>query len=383
VNAVGASTAEEPDEHAHNVHARERGARILYFATQGAEHLDAERLGYLLEPLEPVSFAFQRTGKLRSALGLVREARARRPRLIVMEGTGLAGGVALLALSFTSKVPFVFSSGDAVGPYLSLRSSLAGLLGGIYERLLCRRCAGYIGWTPYLVGRALTFGAPHAMTAPGWPREQASSEARDAIRGALGIPRDALVVGLVGSLNWRARVGYSYGAELVSAVRRSRRTDLVACIVGDGPGSERLREMAGPDLGSRIVMPGRVPPTEVADYLAAFDVASLPQSVDGVGSFRYSTKLSEYLASELPIITGQIPAAYDLDAGYLWRLPGRYPWSSTYVDALVELLESLGPEDIRERREAIRGRGCDPFDRLAQQRRVGEFLRDILAQSGA
>jgi glycosyltransferase involved in cell wall biosynthesis len=380
---MGAAPADDPDEHASAADARERGARILYFATQGAEHLDAERLRYLLEPLEPVSFAFDRAGKLRSAVRLIREARARRPRLIVMEGTGLAGGLAVLWLSFAARIPFVLSSGDAVGPYLALRSRLAGVLGGVYERLLCRRCAGYIGWTPYLVGRALTFGAPHAMTAPGWPREQAAAGARDAIRGRLGIPADALVVGLVGSLNWRARVGYSYGAELVSAVRRSRREDLVACIVGDGPGSERLREMAGPDLGSRILMPGRVEPREVADYLAAFDVASLPQSVDGVGSFRYSTKLSEYLASELPIITGRIPAAYDLDAGYIWRLPGRYPWSSTYADALVELLESLSAEEIRRRREAIRARGDDPFDRLAQQRRVGEFVGDILSQSDA
>ena len=234
---MGAPPADGPE-----AHASDEEPRILCFATQGAEHLDAERLRYLLEPLAPVSFAFDRASKLRSAVRLVREARARRAQLIVMEGTGLAGGAAVLALSFAAKVPFVLSSGDEVGPYLALRSPIAGFLGGIYERLLCRRCAGYIGWTPYLVGRALTFGAPHAMTAPGWPRDQAARGARDAIRGQLGIPADALVVGLVGSLNWRARVGYSYGAELVSAVRRTRRPDVVACIVGDGPGSERLRE---------------------------------------------------------------------------------------------------------------------------------------------
>jgi glycosyltransferase involved in cell wall biosynthesis len=140
--------------------------------------------------------------------------------------------------------------------------------------------------------------------------------------------------------------------------------------------------MAGPDLGSRILMPGRVAPSEVADYLAAFDVASLPQSVDGVGSFRYSTKLSEYLASGLPIVTGQIPAAYDLDAGCFWRLPGRYPWSSTYEDALVSLLESLSRDEIARRREAIGGRGTDLFDRAAQQRRVSEFVREILSEAG-
>jgi glycosyltransferase involved in cell wall biosynthesis len=371
---MSSTRADGPDEPG-----TQRGARILCFATQGQEHLDAERLRYLLEPFEPESFAFDHARKLRSAVGLFREVRARRPSLVVMEGTGLAGGVTLLALSFTSKVPFVLGSGDAVGPYLAMRSPLAGRVGGLYERLLCRRCAGYVGWTPYLVGRALTFGARRAMTAPGWPREQARAGAREDLRRRLGVAEDALVVGIVGSLNWRARIGYSYGAELVRAVRRTQRTDVVACIVGDGPGSERLREMAGADLGSRVLMPGRVAPSEVADYLAAFDVASLPQSVDGVGSFRYSTKLSEYLASELPVITGQIPAAYDLDDGSFWRLPGRYPWSATYEDALVELLESLGPDEIRRRREAIRGRSSDQFDKLAQQRRMSEFVSDILS----
>ncbi len=361
------------------VQATQRGARILCFATQGEEHLDAERLRYLLEPFAPESFAFDHGRKLRSAVNLFREVRARHPSLVVMEGTGLAGGVTLLALSFTARVPFVLGSGDAVGPYLALRSPLAGRIGGVYERLLCRRCAGYVGWTPYLVGRALTFGARRAMTASGWPREQARAGAREEIRARLGIAEDALVVGIVGSLNWRARSGYSYGAELVRAVRRTQRADVVACIVGDGPGGERLREMAGGDLGSRVLMPGRVAPSEVADYLAAFDVASLPQSVDGVGSFRYSTKLSEYLASELPIITGQIPAAYDLALDYCWRLPGSSPWSATYVDALAALLERLTPAAIAERRDAIRRRSGDPFDLATQQRRTSAFVNDILA----
>ena len=60
------------------------------------------------------------------------------------------------------------------------------------------------------------------------------------------------------------------------------------------------------------------------------DVASLPQSVDGVGSFRYTTKLSEYLAARLPVVTGEIPLAFDLDDGWMWRLPGDAPWEERY-----------------------------------------------------
>lgn len=357
--------------------------RILCFATQGDQHIEAERIRGLLEPLAPQSFPFDRAHKIRSALGLVKAARAQRPALIVMEGTGTAGGLTLLALNALLGIPFVVSSGDAVGPYLHLHPRPVGMLGSIYERLLCRRCAGFVGWTPYLAGRALTFGAPRAMTAPGWTRGHASEGARERIRARLGIAPDALVVGLAGSLHWNDRVGYVYGAELVRAIRLVRRRDVVACVIGDGSGRPRLEELAGEDLGSRVLLPGRVPATEMPDYLACFDVGSLSQSVDGVGSFRYTTKLSEYLASGLPVITGEIPAAYDLDEGYMWRLPGPAPWSPVYVDALAKLLEGLEMADVAARRRAIAQRKADPFDKAAQQRRMSAFIGDILARLSA
>lgn len=356
---------------------------ILAFATQGAGHLDAQRLRELLAPLGAEELDFDRSHRLRAALGLWRTARRTRPALVVMEGTGVAGGVSVLALRALRGIPYVVSSGDAVGPYLGLRSRLAGLAGGAYERRLCRRCAGFIGWTPYLAGRALSFGAPRAMTAAGWAREPAPAGSRERIRERLGIGPEAIVAGIVGSLNWRSRIGYAYGAELVRAVRLTRRPDLVAVIVGDGPGAEPLRELAGEDLGSRILMPGRVAPEEVGEYLASFDLASLPQSVDGVGSFRYSTKLSEYLAAGLPIVTSQIPASYDLDEGFFWRLPGPSPWGEVYVDALARLLEDLGRPEIERRRAAALAATVAgaTFDRDAQVRRVGEFIEDILSST--
>lgn len=353
---------------------------IMCFATKGHGDIEEERILSLLEPLAPSLYAFDRSRKLRSAIGLARAVLAERPRLVVMEGTGTAGGLTLLVLDALWGIPFVFCSGDAVGPYLELRSRALGLAGGLYERLLCRRCAGYVGWTPYLVGRALSFGARRAMTAPGWTRGRISEGARERVRARLGIPADALVVGLAGSLHWNERLDYTYGAELVRAIALVQRDDLVVCVIGEGSGRSRLEELAGADLGTRVLLPGRVPPAEVPDYLAAFDAGSLSQSVDKVGSFRYTTKLSEYFAATLPIITAEVPLAFDLDEGCMWRLPGHAPWSPVYVGALAQLMQSISAQDVAQRRQAMARRKCEPFDLAVQQRRMSAFLETLLAE---
>ncbi len=333
----------------------------------------------LLEAFDAEELDFERARKLRSALTLVRRALAYRPELIVMEGTGTAGGLTLLLMRAALGMRFVVSSGDAVGPFLGLHSRLLGLLGGIYERLLCRCCAGFVGWTPYLAGRALTFGAPRAMTAPGWARDEPAPGARERVRRELGVAPQTIVIGLVGSLHLNRRLDYVYGAEIVQAIRKCARADIVACIVGDGDGVARLRELAGDDLGKRVLLPGRVAAGDVVDYLSAFDAGSLSQSVDRVGSFRYTTKLSEYLAAGLPVISGQAPLAYDLDEGYIWRLPGDAPWSATFIRSLAALLEGISRAEVAQRREAVAALRWHVFDRGAQQRRMHAFIEDILA----
>jgi hypothetical protein len=82
----------------------------------------------------------------------------------------------------------------------------------------------------------------------------------------------------------------------------------------------------------------------------------------------------------LPIVTGQIPAAYDLDAGFVWRLPGSGPWSAEYVGALAELLQALDAGQVAERREALLAWQARPFDKAAQQERMAAFVGDILAR---
>jgi hypothetical protein len=356
--------------------------RVLAFSTLGSGSNEEARILDLVGEFNPDVFPFDRTRKGRMFVRLVRAIRRGRPDVVVMEGTGLAGGAALILSRLLFGRRYVVSSGDAVGPWVGGRVRVLGPVFGLYERVLCRLAAGFIGWTPYLAGRALTFGTPRVMTAAGWApftrtaAEQAADRA--ATRSRLGIPVDNLVVGIAGSMVWTPRRGYCYGAELVEAARRVRRPDVTFLLVGDGTGRPRLETRAAGLPPGRVVFTGRVPQAELPAYYAAMDVGSLPQSADRVGAFRYTTKLSEYLAFGLPVVTGPIPLAYDLDCGWVWRLNAAEPWAGGYADALAALLDGLAPADLAAKRAAVPSAPPE-FDRAAQVARATVFIRDLVA----
>ena len=154
--------------------------RLLVFATQGSGHGDEIRILDLLRNHHVDVFPFDRRSKVKTALRLLSFIRNRRPDLVVMEGTGFGGGAAIIIARLITGVPYVVSSGDAIAPFLSARIPLLSPLFWLYEKLLCRLSSGFIGWTPYLVGRALVrrLGAPRtAMTVaagsePHFPRNR-------------------------------------------------------------------------------------------------------------------------------------------------------------------------------------------------------------------
>jgi hypothetical protein len=217
------------------------------------------------------------------------------------------------------------------------------------------------------------------MTAAGWSDQPSPAEGvRSKIRREWGVPADAIVFGLVGSLVWNRRRRYCYGLELVRAAQLINRPEVHVVVAGGGSGLPELQSAAGAELGSRILLLGAVPSEKVIDILSAMDVGSLPQSVDGVGAFRYTTKISEYLASRLPIVTGELPMAYDLgDESWLWRLPGSMPWSDQYILALSRLMSSLTPEELAKARAAIPSQPC-AFNRSRQIRAATAFCSDLL-----
>jgi glycosyltransferase involved in cell wall biosynthesis len=319
-------------------------------------------------------WGFDRRRRFRSAIAVLRKA-SRSYDLVVLEGTGVGGGVALILARILRGAHYVVSTGDAVAPYVGSVVPLLRPFARIYERVLYSLADGVIGWSPYITGRALTLGARRAMTAPHWSRVE-RVQAEVPVRQRLEIPEEAIVVGVVGSLAWNRRRRYCYGLELIKAMKQVSRDDIAVLIVGDGNGMPRLAEEAGSELNRRVFLPGVVPPQELFNYLQAMDLAVLAQSVDGVGAFRYTSKLSDYLDAGLPVISTQIPAAYDIGRDWMWRLPGDAPWDPVYIEALASLLEVLARSDIAARAQEI---PVGAIDSVAQERAVTEFLIDLLA----
>lgn len=352
---------------------------IAWFATKGSGTNEARRIEYLLSDCQPrMELPFDKSDKRGSLFRLWKAIRTSSPSLLVMEGTGLAGGLACLGARLLHGIPYIVSSGDAVGPFIRGRHPAIGFLFEIYERLLCRFSAGFIGWTPYLCGRAMTFGAPRAVTAQGWVigGQEPDPAQREALRAEWNIPKDGIVAGIVGNLEWNSKIQWCYGLDLVKAMQRVSRRDLYVLVVGSGSGLEHLKKEAGADLGKRIFLPGQIPLEKVMTAMSLMDVASLPQSMDQVGMFRYTTKLPEYAGCALPVITNQVPMAYDLGDGWMWRLPGKAPWEADYLSKLTSLLSDLSPEQIQKKKAFIPDLKTD-FDMEAQRRRVGAFISDI------
>lgn len=354
----------------------------MTFATQGAGGREEHRIVTLLENHSKEVFPYDRSCKIKMFWDLCSRIFRERPDLVIMEGSGSPGGLALILSRLLGRTHYVISSGDAIGPYLSQRYPLLGPIGHIYERILYRLCTGFIGWTPYLAGRAMTFGAPRTMTAAGFAPFLPTPELRSKVRDKLHIDQKAFVFGIAGTLDWNPSVKYCYGLELVKASLLLKRDDIHILIIGDGSGRNHLENLLEGQSKKHVTFTGQLPQNELPSYFAAMDFGSLPQSTNKVGSFRYTTKISEYISAGLPIITGRIPFAYDLDDGWIIRLAGKAPWDEVYINALADFMNHIDESELQHFKKAIPKKVPDIFDPVRQTKQVGSFVQEILADLG-
>tara|TARA_R110002049_G_scaffold266534_1_gene442784 strand:- start:449 stop:1513 length:1065 start_codon:yes stop_codon:yes gene_type:complete len=350
--------------------------KILAFATQGAGGNDETRLKDLLSGFTVKLFAFKKSNKLKMFFEILKLQKTRDYDLFVMEGTGLAGGLSLIVGYWLYGTKYCFSSGDAIGPFLAMKLPIMKAFFNIYERLLCKNSSGFIGWSPYFVGRAITLGARRGITAAGWNPHSAKSITP--LREKLGL-ENKIVIGIIGSINWNPKTSYCYGKELVEAAAKINRADVSFLIVGDGSGRKYLERIVEEKNIKGVIFTGFVEREKIGDYLALIDVGSLPQSIDEVGLLRYTTKISEYLGFSVPFFSSQTPLSYDFGSSFIWRVKGRAPWLSEYTDSLSLLIDNLSDDEIKIKKENA-GKAIQSFSKEDQIQRMDEFIHDVLSE---
>jgi len=123
--------------------------------------------------------------------------------------------------------------------------------------------------------------------------------------------RDGYRLGVAGevTIGWAGILREWHGLELLlEAVARV--AGLVLVIIGDGPARAHLESRARV-LGvyDNLVVTGRVPHSKMPEYLAALDIAVVPDERTGVAS---PMKLLEYMAMGLAVVAPDLPNIRDI-----------------------------------------------------------------------
>jgi len=311
----------------------------------------------------------------------------RNPGTIWLEGTGLWLGLACIAAATASKeTSYLVSSGDAVGPYARNRwGFVVGVLMKHFERLLYRKSSGFLGWTPHLVGRAITLGAKRGATIEGFLstsisiNEQEKFSSEIAKRDLLGVNRDTIVVGVSGSLNWSERQEYCYGLELTKICKLLVGDHYRFLVIGDGSGLEHLKKLTRGD--DRFVFTGRITRELLPRYLKAIDFAIIGQTSDELGLLRLTTKLPEYLALGVATIVPASPAMIDYlsapgGAAAMFS-PLSHPKSHAYAEAVANIITSTDRAELKRLKASAVKLASLKFSLEIASQKLENFLTSI------
>lgn len=299
------------------------------------------------------------TGGIRAAACVLRF----RPRVLYLIDVGISTAAAA-AVGRILRIPVILDTGDLVFELERSRGSrsLAGLaLVWIGEQVaLACSCHVIVRGSAHL---QLVKGRP-ASFAPDLAPDNARPMSGERVRSEIGY-RDCFIVGLVGSLNAAPRLGISYGWDLVEALPATLPI-VRALIVGDGealPSLMKRAEVLG--VLDRCRFAGHIPPSEIACWIGAMDVAISTQTNDRVGAVRTTGKLPLYLACGCPVLASDVGEAKEILGPLGWTIPYVGVVDRGYPARLSDAINrwAADPEGQATRREqalALHRRFFDP-----------------------
>lgn len=300
----------------------------------------------------------------------------------------IAYGIALVPLMAVTRADVYYARDPTTLLTLSLFKSRHTLayevhqlakraLGRWMQRACVRRAGTVIAVTSGLAERMRDLGAIRVVVAHDGYRADRFAVLPDrvAARTALDLPHDAFIVGYVGRLR---TMQMSKGVDiLIDAASRTERPITVCLVGGPAKMSEvlRARWLAHNLPAERFIAPGEVAPSAVPNYIAAFDVCTMPTPwTEHFAYYASPLKLFEYMAAGGTIVCTDLPSTTEIVRGGETALLVPPSDVSALADALCKLYDDPA---LRQRLARNAKRAASDYTWDARAR---EVLRALGAQ---
>ena len=312
------------------------GAHVSGLAERGAWVLRASGQGRVV---------CREAGRVSAIKAFLAGARDLRPCTVYAIDCAVATVILGLIARSLWRSRVVIDSGDATAALV--RSTGTGGYAGFVGAKILERVGYTMSETIVVRSRGLaehvkaTSGRDTVIIPDGFDPVKISPRNGEEFRKEWGADDDALIVGVLGSARWNARLQWCYGRDVVEAVGLTRRRDVVGVIIASGNGLPYLRRLAQRrGVGDRIrfVEPGTG--ESLLRQLGAVDVALSTQTNDVVGQCRTTGKLVLYLATGKYILASRVGTAAELLPPEM-LIDYEGGWDEGYFRRLAERLDAL------------------------------------------
>lgn len=223
-------------------------------------------------------------------------------------------------------------------PLFRKRSRLLKPLACLIDKYLFREADGIVVVSSYLrehLKKVYAVPEEKIIVLPNAADPQRFSPAIEsgAIRRQLGL-ENKLVFGFVGGFYpWH---GLDLFCSAITSIAGSR-SDITVLLIGDGPQRPIIKNLVlKQGLGDRIIFHDKVAHHDLPKYLAAFDVAVMPDS----NEYGSPMKIFEYMAMGIPVVAPELEPIMDAIKDGVEGLLFKPKDSQSMAEALKQLAEN-------------------------------------------
>lgn len=340
-----------------------RPRRTLVVVNASGRSGIGERARWVAKAAAGAEILYREGGRLRALSSFIAGVFRTKPELLYAVDNAIATLIAVLVARVVFRARVVVDTGDATG--VLARSTGRGGFPGFLAATLVERVGYLLADTIVVRAKGLcdlvreTVGRKAVVIPDGFDPALAGPRDGIAFRKTWGATDHTLVVGLLGSASWNKRLQWCYGRDVVEAIARAGRPDLLGVVIARGngiPHLERLTDNLGAGDRLRFVEP--LEGEALWEQLGGLDVALSTQTNDAVGQSRTTGKLVQYLAAGKFILASRVgTAAAVLPEDMLVEYHGA--WDDGYFDRLATRIDDLpNRAQVRKRGLEIRGRSA-------------------------